>query len=133
MHEGNVASSTMRSSIARVTTLESLARKNMQHPFPVRTTVPAARICGTKVYHAPVPEEFIADEQLAALLRAAAAPPIGGATDVEALRRAGRARAATRRPGPDLPSADTVVAGVPELMPLSSPSAVSSGSRIFRV
>ncbi|MEU4218339.1 alpha/beta hydrolase [Actinoplanes sp. NPDC026623] len=54
----------------------------------------------------------IADEQLAALLRSAAAEP-AAETDVATLRRAANERARRRRPGPDMPSADTTMAGVP--------------------
>jgi acetyl esterase len=60
-----------------------------------------------------VPEDVIADEQLAALLRAAAAQPTVDELDVAMLRRAGRARAATRTRGPDMPTVDATIAGVP--------------------
>ncbi len=56
---------------------------------------------------------MIADEQLAALLRAAAAQPTSGSSDVATLRAAGRARAATRPPGPAMSTTDTTLAGVP--------------------
>lgn len=65
----------------------------------------------------------IADEQLAALLRDAAAQPAADSpgdaspadaeTEVIALRRAGRARAATRAAGPAMPTVDKTMGGVP--------------------
>ncbi|WP_436519893.1 alpha/beta hydrolase [Actinoplanes sp. HUAS TT8] len=54
---------------------------------------------------------MIADEQLAAFLRAATAQP-ATESDIPTLRAAGRARAATRPPGPAMPAKDTTVAGV---------------------
>lgn len=64
------------------------------------------------LYHGSMPDPVIADEQLAALLRDAAAQP-AGPTDVATMRRAGRARAATRAPGPAMPATDTTIGGVP--------------------
>jgi acetyl esterase len=55
----------------------------------------------------------IADEELAALLRTAAAEAGGPEPDLATMREAGRKRAATRKPGPDMSTIDTVVGGVP--------------------
>ncbi|GAA3288790.1 alpha/beta hydrolase [Dactylosporangium vinaceum] len=60
-----------------------------------------------------MPADFIADEQLAAVLRAAASPPGGAAPSIAELRRAARARAALRGPGPAMATADAVLGGVP--------------------
>lgn len=60
----------------------------------------------------PVPRDWIADEQLAALLRSAAGRPDTGEPDVATLRQAARARARDRTPGPEMPSVDTTMAGV---------------------
>ncbi|MFG3303051.1 alpha/beta hydrolase [Micromonospora chersina] len=60
-----------------------------------------------------MPEDFIADDQLAAFLRAARAQPTVGEPDVTTARLASRARAAARTPGPEVPTVDTTMAGVP--------------------
>jgi acetyl esterase len=60
-----------------------------------------------------VPGDWIADEQLAELLRTVRAQPTIGEPDIAALRQAARARAAARTRGPDVPSVDTTMAGVP--------------------
>ncbi|MBM0258844.1 alpha/beta hydrolase [Micromonospora sp. 4G55] len=60
-----------------------------------------------------MPEHWIADEHLAALVRTARARPAVGEPDVAMLRQAARVRAAAREPGPDVPSVDTTMAGVP--------------------
>jgi acetyl esterase len=60
-----------------------------------------------------VPEDFIADDELAAFLRAARAQPAVGEPDVATSRQAARARAAARTPGPEVPTLDTTMAGVP--------------------
>jgi acetyl esterase len=60
-----------------------------------------------------VPKDWIADEHLAALLRSAAEHSVAGEPDVATLRQAARVRAKGRTPGPDMPSVDTTMAGVP--------------------
>ncbi|MFE9959884.1 alpha/beta hydrolase [Micromonospora sp. NPDC005299] len=60
-----------------------------------------------------MPEEFIADDHLAAFLRTARAQPTAGEPDVATSRQASRARAAARTPGPEVPTVDTTMAGVP--------------------
>ncbi|MET7968955.1 alpha/beta hydrolase fold domain-containing protein [Micromonospora sp. NPDC005305] len=60
-----------------------------------------------------MPEDFIADDHLAAFLRTARAQPTGGEPDVATSRQASRARAAARTPGPEVPAVDTTMAGVP--------------------
>ncbi|MEU4482654.1 alpha/beta hydrolase [Micromonospora sp. NPDC023966] len=60
-----------------------------------------------------MPEDWIADEHLAALLQTARAQPPAGETDVAVSRQAARQRAAARTPGPEVPTVDTTMAGVP--------------------
>jgi acetyl esterase len=55
----------------------------------------------------------IADEELAALLRDANAQPATEEPDVPTLRRGAEERAAKRKQGPDMPTVDTNVGGVP--------------------
>lgn len=56
---------------------------------------------------------MIADDELAALLREAAAQAGGPEPDLATRREAARKRSATRKPGPDMPTTDTVAGGVP--------------------
>ncbi|MFC4019315.1 alpha/beta hydrolase [Micromonospora sp. GCM10011542] len=60
-----------------------------------------------------MPEDRIADEQLAELVRAARAQPPRGVTDVATMRQAARDRAAARTPGPAMTTVDQTISGVP--------------------